>query len=309
MSSGSVQNIPIEFPNDLSSASELVNVGVIPSKPPRLRLPFLDGIRGLAALYVCLFHVREESLKHMSSTLAHITSPLHYGHEAVCVFIVLSGFCLMMPFVNRKSDETNPWPGIRQFVKRRAQRIFPAYYAALILSILLNLFSVQVFKAVGRGNFSGLDMGLLFPDLTIPNFAWHILLLHNLLRESSHFQNYPLWSIAMEWQIYFFFILLLLPLQRKIGISGTVLTALVISLIPHYFFPATYNLDWTYPWMLALFALGMAAAHITLTPIHQVKSAKSPRRWLATAMDLFALRTSPNLYWLTVGSINSLQRG
>jgi peptidoglycan/LPS O-acetylase OafA/YrhL len=305
-----VQNVPnlIEAPQIPVRAAD----DTLPSSPPRLHLPFLDGIRGLAALYVCLFHVREESLKQMSGTLAAITAPLHYGHEAVCLFIVLSGFCLMLPFVNKKpgsSASSNSWPSIQQFIQRRAQRIFPGYYAALIFSILLNVFSIQVIRAVAKGNFSGLDMASLFPDLTVSNVAYHTFLLHNLLNGSSHFQNYPLWSIAMEWQIYFFFILLLLPLWQKIGIGGTILTALVISLIPHYLFPVAYNLDWTYPWMLVLFALGMAAAQIGLTPLYQTKQWNTPNNWflvsiISTVSAIALIRGSevmnrPHWFWIS----------
>src|SRR4051812_4921136 len=72
--------------------------------PPR-RLAFLDGVRGLAALYVCMHHAYCEVFVHGTGlplpewVLGHGRVWL-FGHEAVDLFIVLSGFCLMLPSVS-----------------------------------------------------------------------------------------------------------------------------------------------------------------------------------------------------------------
>jgi peptidoglycan/LPS O-acetylase OafA/YrhL len=108
----------------------------------RLHLPVLDGVRGLAALYVALFHalgytgyidtLRTQTL---SIPMALLAAVLDYGTYAVPVFIVLSGFCLMLPLAQR---ETLHIPGgIGSFLSRRAWRILPAYYAALLLNLAL----------------------------------------------------------------------------------------------------------------------------------------------------------------------------
>src|SRR5215212_9423474 len=76
---------------------------------PRLRLDVLDGIRGLAALYVALFHAmgytgyQTTVQTQASAPMQFIAAILGYGAYAVPVFIVLSGFCLMLPLAQRGS--------------------------------------------------------------------------------------------------------------------------------------------------------------------------------------------------------------
>ena len=66
---------------------------------PRIRLAYLDGLRGLAALYVVLFHVYQEcsTMGEMSPMLLSLVRFLGEGEIAVSIFIVLSGYCLMLP--------------------------------------------------------------------------------------------------------------------------------------------------------------------------------------------------------------------
>src|SRR3569833_2194310 len=82
-------------------------------KKTRYRFLFLDGIRGLAAIYVVLFHFISQfgaggplgvALSPVMSTL---TSWMGYGHYAVDVFIVLSGYSLMVPVAR---SAPNPLP-------------------------------------------------------------------------------------------------------------------------------------------------------------------------------------------------------
>src|SRR5882672_5264093 len=110
--------------------------GVTRSGSPRLRLEYLDGLRGIAALYVVLFHsmvgFRGDVLPPaLVSALKFMT----YGHFSVAVFIVLSGYCLMLP-VARSSDGRLSG-GFAGYVKRRALRILPPYYAAVSISLLV----------------------------------------------------------------------------------------------------------------------------------------------------------------------------
>ncbi len=66
----------------------------------RIRLAYLDGIRGLAALYVVLVHswALDDALQ-PSLLWLPVTKLLRYGIFAVVIFIVLSGYCLMLPVV------------------------------------------------------------------------------------------------------------------------------------------------------------------------------------------------------------------
>src|SRR5215203_1884331 len=100
--------------------------------PPPPRLAFLDGLRGLAASYVVLHHAAllvPPSGLTGPATVARFL--LRHGHYAVAVFIVLSGYCLMLPVAR---DPLGRLPGgTLAFFGRRARRILPPYYAALVL--------------------------------------------------------------------------------------------------------------------------------------------------------------------------------
>lgn len=263
-------------------------VGPADRTTPRLRLDVLDGLRGLAALYVALFHAMGYTgytttvQTQTSAPMRFIAAILDYGAYAVPVFIVLSGFCLMLPLAQRGTT-TLPG-GVLNYIRRRAWRILPAYYVALLLSLAL----------IG-----------LTPALQIPqNTAWdtkipvtfgaiiaHLLLIQNVLPDWIFKIDGPMWSVAIEWQIYFLFPTLLLPILRRTNVAITVVVATVISLLPHVLLPRSINFDFSHPWFLALFTMGMAGASVVFSnnPTVAKYRTKIPWGWLNTALTLALL--------------------
>jgi peptidoglycan/LPS O-acetylase OafA/YrhL len=217
----------------------------------------LDGLRALAACYVVVFHaVLGFEGAALSGAWRLLRRLCAFGHEAVAVFIVLSGYCLMLP-VLRNEPETLPID-LRSFLRRRAWRILPPYYAALGLSLLL-LAVVPVLRApsgtLWDDSLPGLDPGAI---------GSHVLLIHNWVPAWAMQINGPLWSVASEWQIYFFFPLLLLPVWRRWGMVAALLVAGAVGYAPLLFARGPAML--AIPWYLLLFGLGMAAASIGFAP-------------------------------------------
>ncbi len=103
------------------------------ASPTRARLVGLDGIRGLAALFVMLHHCWLMSFPGYPNNTGPATGWLLYGHFAVVVFIVLSGFSLAV------SPARYGWQlgGVARFAHRRAWRILPPYWAALAFSLII----------------------------------------------------------------------------------------------------------------------------------------------------------------------------
>jgi len=224
---------------------------------PRLHLDFLDGLRGFAALYVALSHtalllsLETKQVPHWASLALR---PLAFGHYAVAIFIVLSGYCLMLPVALAADKHLRG--GWREYLLRRSRRILPPYYAALILSVLTMPLVTLVKRRAG--------VPLTESDFLTPgNVLSHLLLVHNW--SYVYFQSIdgPLWSVATEWQIYFFLPFLLLPLWRRGGLAVTVAAAFGIGLAPHFWCSVRDNFDWACPWYLGLFACGMAGAVIS----------------------------------------------
>ncbi len=233
-----------------------------PVSAPRLRLNFLDGLRGLAALYVMLAHVFSITAYgddgRVSATLppafVWATRGLCFPHYAVAVFIVLSGFCLMLPVSRSKDGYLSG--GLLGFAKRRARRILPPYYVALTFVLAILFASHRLVKHTGGGA----------TDLSAADIGTHFLLIHNLWSRYSMQIDIPMWSVAWEWQIYFFFALLLLPVWRRLGSVWTLVLAFALGFLPMMVLPAASNFSWTSPWYLGLFAVGMAAADILCRP-------------------------------------------
>lgn len=232
------------------------------TSPPRLRLNFLDGLRGLAALYVMIAHIFSITAYGGDGKISASLPPLFvwatrglcFPHYAVAVFIVLSGFCLMLP-VARSKDRSLPG-GLLGFATRRARRILPPYYIALSFVLAVLFASHRLVKHTGSG----------VTDLSAADIGTHFLLIHNLFSRYSMQIDIPMWSVAWEWQIYFFFALLLLPVWRRLGSVWTLALAFALSFLPQAVLPAASNLSWTSPWYLGLFALGMTAADILCRP-------------------------------------------
>lgn len=239
-------------------------------KPKQIHLPFLDGIRGLAALYVALFHNVSATTSFIALSaipLVHYTTSwLKYGHYAVDVFIVLSGYCLTLPIAGMAAPKLRK--GILEFVKRRALRILPAYYASLVVSIIL-LLAARHLHMQARA-----DEAVTF---TAGNLLSHLFLLHNASYAWNSKINVVLWTIATEWQIYFIFALLLLPVWRKLGNIGLLIIAFALGMAPHFLLPAGFNLDWARPWYIGLFAMGMLGARVTcLCDTHGIRLSNKP---------------------------------
>ncbi len=209
---------------------------------PGSAYPFLDGIRGIACLAVVVYHaflftgLSDESEKQ----LPVIGAIVGWGYLGVPVFIVLSGFLLRYSFGN----------GVRRYIRSRARRILPPYYAALAVSLGL-IFFIPILQVEG-----GTDWDNKIP-VTTPSVIAHLLLVQNFSGAWAVNINGPMWSIAVEWQIYFLLPILLLPLRRVIDPILLACVILTVTLIP----PVVLDIGTvTHPWLLAMFAMGMASS-------------------------------------------------
>src|ERR1700683_757665 len=196
-----------------------------PANPvrPRVHLDFLDGLRGLAALYVMLHHawltVWTDPRTFPGGRTGLLTDWLAFGHLAVTVFIVLSGFCLAIPVVQSNGVLSG---GPKRFFKKRARRILPPYYFSLTLSCILLL------VAIGHPTHTVWDVALpMNPHAWIKALAAHLLLVEDFVE--SYMLNYVLWSVALEWQIYFLFPVLVILFFRWWSPLATTLAALAAA--------------------------------------------------------------------------------
>ena len=104
-------------------------------------LPQLDALRGIAILAVFTQHLGDRFLPLVRSAIeTHapktwvpwILTTLHHAWWGVDLFFVLSGFSLSLSWIRSGSTST------RTFFLRRAARILPGYYVALIVILVFH---------------------------------------------------------------------------------------------------------------------------------------------------------------------------
>jgi len=105
---------------------------------PVRRLAEIDGLRGLAALSVLLYHAWLYTQPKVIGARADgfWEHAVHEFRLGLVLFFVLSGFLLYGPWVGAAlAGERRPPLG--SYLRHRAARILPAYYVALLGSIAL----------------------------------------------------------------------------------------------------------------------------------------------------------------------------
>jgi peptidoglycan/LPS O-acetylase OafA/YrhL len=210
------------------------------------RVGWVDGIRGAAAMFVVLHHIWLGVWPgYPRNTGPWWVGWMLYGQLAVAVFIVVSGFSLALAPLRRGATLSG---GTRRFLRRRAWRILPPYWAALVFSTIIVGYIVHPgLHTIARG------------------FVVHALLLQDIT--GSWVVNGAFWSIAIEWQIYFLFPLILLLARRRgivTTVACTVLLVLAARALSHLGSPFT-KIDHLTPQLLALFALGILAVDLGQT--------------------------------------------
>ncbi len=232
----------------------------MPSQSAALtKLEYLDGLRGFAALYVVLFHAlpgfRHGPEAPLMKVLLRVFS---FGHEAVAVFIVLSGYCLTLSATRGGKGSFSV--DFLSFLKRRARRILPPYFVALCGSLVL----IAIVPAIGEGKLPGTIWEDSHPAFSTPSLVTHLLLIHNWFPETVHTINGPLWSVATEWQIYLLLPTIFAPAQRRFG----TLSMIAVSAVLGYGALALWP-EWSrtiVSWYTVLFTVGSAGALLHVGP-------------------------------------------
>ncbi len=151
------------------------------------RFEGLEGYRGIAALLVVVFHAYQYS-REGTGTARYVYegTPLHTLFSnldaTVAWFFVLSGFIIFLPFARAAIDRGRAQTA-RGFLIRRAIRIVPLYYVAILL--------VWTWRYIGtRSNWLDLLEHLSFTQI--------------FDRERIFYTIGPAWSLSVEVIFYLF---------------------------------------------------------------------------------------------------------
>lgn len=155
------------------------------------RIPELDGLRGLAALAIVLFHSNPKRLP--------------AGWAAVDLFFVLSGYLITAILLKHAGT-----PGLlRSFYLRRGLRIWPIYYLAIGL---LLAFDPLLPAACNRG---ALAYDLTYTQTVPLYWADTMPVFSRYLRHT--------WTLVVEEQFYLVWPLLVLAAGRRNRVAGLAL--------------------------------------------------------------------------------------
>lgn len=157
---------------------------------PQTHIPALDGLRGIAVLMILIYH-------HFG---------LLGGWMGVDLFFVLSGFLITGILLDKKNEKGY----YKNFIIRRALRIFPLYYFALVLFfILLPLLINQALLD---------DLSIYFRD---ENYFWAYLQNWIFMVKVSEYEQsnralMHFWSLAIEEQFYLIWPFIIYIFNKKI---------------------------------------------------------------------------------------------
>jgi peptidoglycan/LPS O-acetylase OafA/YrhL len=206
----------------------------------RAKLAFLDGLRGLAALYVAVGHARwllwegyaegyklhAQRYSLLGKALVFGLAPFRWGHEAVIFFFVLSGFVIHLGYATRLAEgraaRFDFWP----YLKRRAKRLYPPLVVALLVTFALD--------SLGRSLQLPTSMrATLYPLMNASIGADHSLVtaIRNLvfIMNPVFGSDSPLWSLGYEW--YFYLIYPAVYLVARRSSKGATLVMIALSAV------------------------------------------------------------------------------
>ena len=169
--------------------------GILKTRP---HFEILDGLRGLAAVVVVIFHFMEIVIADYNNNF------IAHGYLAVDFFFVLSGFVITYAYDNRIADM-----GLITFIKLRLIRLQPLVIIGSVLGLLTflfdpftNLYAVYGFK---QTVLLFITSALLIP---YPVVAERFFNLFNL--------NAPSWSLFWEYVANLLYATLLFKASQKV---------------------------------------------------------------------------------------------
>lgn len=240
-----------------------------PAARPTARMDYIDALRGGACLWVLLHHSLERypvAAGWTHAPLRALVELANIGWLGVSLFLVLSGFCLYYPLARRAQTLSEIRLDLKTFAKRRAWRILPPYYVAMLIylgALGWSAFRYHVPLSEGLAGWKDIPM--------------HIFMVHNLRSSTLGSINAAFWSLALESQLYLIFPFLV-GLAARRGLRAILGVTFLIAVVWQtlVFFKLGFSLEWgvqraqfyhALPGRCFEFAVGMSAAAIVSRPL------------------------------------------
>lgn len=177
-------------------------------------IPSLDGLRAVAVLAVILGHTQAPLLDRIPFNTA-----VRDGGKGVAVFFVISGFLITHLLLKELAHDEKI--DLKRFYLRRTFRIFPPFYAFLLVVAILALF-----HEVNAG---------LATILVAGTYTW------NYIPVSGTWVLGHCWSLSLEEQFYLLWPLCMASFSRRTNLtlaSGVILLSPLSRVITYYAWPS-----------------------------------------------------------------------
>jgi len=188
-----------------------------------IRIPEIDGLRGVAVLLVLIWHFIGAVLPPTNGPSTIVSALLIFGRTGVDLFFVLSGFLIIGILADRKNSPSY----FRVFFARRALRILPPYAMLFLAFWALTAF-------FGENYYFGTQI----PWWSYATFTqnWYIIKLNSWGPGAASVT----WSVAIEEQFYIVFPIVvyltprrhLFPLLILVGMSSILARAACFMFYP-----------------------------------------------------------------------------
>ncbi len=209
----------------------------------RKKLLFLDGLRGIAALYVVAHHARwllwegfgqgyylhPEKYSVADKALMWFFSIFKWGHEFVLFFFVLSGFVIHLKYANKLA--VNPMASLNwtEYLYKRAKRIYPPFILALFLTLLLDFTGNKLGFTIysGTSSYTLINENIGASKYGLSAFVGNLLFIYNEYVPLFG-TNGPAWSLKFEWWFYLVYPVFLFFSRKQIWYSTAAILLLFI---------------------------------------------------------------------------------
>lgn len=264
----------------------------------------LTGLRGIAALWVLAFHL----ILFVRMLPYDLQLPYRYfagaGFLGVDIFFALSGFVLAYNYAGRRTHKSPQAWG--EFLWKRIARIYPAHFAALILTgtiILVHIASGVAYLHAGETSINGLLRSLALIH------AWDFSV--------APTWNSASWSLSAEWAAYLCFPAIAFCVMRLR--SAVIIVAMIAAHFAALYLLMTYtswgdSMSYGLPRIAAEFTSGVLAWRL-----YDLGFRFHPRAahfiaglslagmfFVGNFVETFAFKSSNALYFLSVVIVFSM---
>lgn len=198
------------------------------------RYVFLDGIRGIAAIFVVLFH-----------TSAFLKPYLVHSYLAVDLFFILSGFVIAHAYDNRL---TSGEISFAKFIRFRLTRLYPIYILSVIVSVPLLLLGLlhDVPESFADPSLLQIATVIISTAFFLPFYSPGVFALFPL--------NQPYWSLLFELIANFSYAFVRPLLNDRLLSIITILSGFLLLMVVKYFGKLNVGASWDFIGIIGGFA-------------------------------------------------------